>query len=63
MWQVLAAGDTVPGHDLAISKAVFTQFPVGLYVLDDQPRIARTSTDTRGPRDTLAGCLPAEQSC
>jgi PAS domain S-box-containing protein len=57
VWQVLAAGDTMSGQDLAILKAMFTHFPVGLHVLDDQLRVVRTSTATRGLRDTPVGHL------
>ncbi|MEV6654554.1 SpoIIE family protein phosphatase [Streptomyces sp. NPDC051219] len=57
VWQVLAAGDTMSGRDVAILKAMFTQSPVGLHVLDDQLRVVRMSTATRGLRDTPVGHL------
>lgn len=57
VWQVLAAQDTMSGQDVAVLKAVFTQFPVGLHVLDDQLRIVRTSTNSHGPGETPVGPL------
>ncbi|WP_392675605.1 SpoIIE family protein phosphatase [Streptomyces sp. LN785] len=55
VWQVLAVGDTAPGQDVAILEAMFTRSPVALHVLDDQLCVVRTSTATRGVRDTLVG--------
>ncbi|WP_371796995.1 SpoIIE family protein phosphatase [Streptomyces sp. NBC_01718] len=43
MWQVLSAGDAMPGQDVAILKAVFTHSPVVLHVLDNQLRVVRIS--------------------
>ncbi|MGW3664706.1 SpoIIE family protein phosphatase [Streptomyces sp. NPDC005141] len=57
LWQVRAAADTPSRQGEAILRAVFTQFPVGLYVLDDHLRVVRTSATTRG----LNG-MPAEHS-
>ncbi|MET8331994.1 SpoIIE family protein phosphatase [Streptomyces sp. NPDC005181] len=57
VWQVLAAADTMSGQDVAILKALFTRSPVGLYVLDDELRVVRMSTATRGLRDTPVGHL------
>jgi PAS domain S-box-containing protein len=48
VWQVLAARDGVPGHDTAILKAMFTHSPIGLHVLDDQLRVVRMNTVSRG---------------
>lgn len=42
----------MPGHDLAVLKTLFTRSPVALHVLDDQLRVIRTSTTTRGSGDT-----------
>jgi PAS domain S-box-containing protein len=54
VWQVLAAQDAMSGQDVATLKAVFTQSPIGLHVLDDQLRVVRMSTAIRGLRDTPA---------
>ncbi|MFD4648020.1 SpoIIE family protein phosphatase [Streptomyces sp. NPDC058441] len=52
LWQMIAAGDTMSGQDVAILKAAFTHSPVGLHVLDNQLRVVRMSTATGGPHDT-----------
>ncbi|WP_328884892.1 SpoIIE family protein phosphatase [Streptomyces sp. NBC_00316] len=57
VWQVLAAGNTVSGQDMAVLKAMFTRSPVALHVLDDQLRVVRMSTATRGLHDTPVGHL------
>ncbi|MGW5275754.1 SpoIIE family protein phosphatase [Streptomyces sp. NPDC004044] len=57
VWQVLAAGDTMSGQDVAILKAVFTHSPVGLHVLDNQLRVVRMSTATSGLHDAPVGQL------
>ncbi|WP_406428029.1 PAS domain-containing protein [Streptomyces sp. NBC_01589] len=57
VWQVLAAGDTMSGQDVAILKAVFTHSPVGLHVLDDQLCVVRMSTATGGLHDAPVGHL------
>ncbi|WP_432177059.1 SpoIIE family protein phosphatase [Streptomyces sp. Tue6028] len=51
VWEVRAAGDAPSGQDVAILRAMFTQSPVGLHVLDDQLRILRMNTATRALRD------------
>lgn len=61
VWQVLSAGDTMSGQDVAILKAVFTHSPVGLHVLDDQLRVVRMSTTTGGPRDAEVERLVGKQ--
>jgi PAS domain S-box-containing protein len=52
VWQVLAARDALSGQDVAILKAMFTHSPVGLLVLDDQLRVVRMNTASRGLRNT-----------
>jgi PAS domain S-box-containing protein len=52
VWQVLAARDALSGQDVAILKAMFTHSPIGLHVLDDQLRVVRMNTASRGLRDT-----------
>ncbi|MCX5097476.1 SpoIIE family protein phosphatase [Streptomyces sp. NBC_00365] len=52
VWQMLAAGDTMSGQDVAILKAAFTHSPVELHVLDNQLRVVRVSTATGGMPDT-----------
>jgi PAS domain S-box-containing protein len=52
VWQVLAARDALSGQDVAILKAMFTHSPVGLHVLDNQLRVVRMNTASRGLRDT-----------
>ncbi|MEU9287942.1 SpoIIE family protein phosphatase [Streptomyces sp. NPDC048275] len=52
VWQMLAAGDTMSGQDVAILKAAFTHSPVELHVLDNQLRVIRMSTATGGMPDT-----------
>ena len=52
VWQVLAARDALSGQDVAILKAMFTHSPVGLHVLDDQLRVVRMNTASRGLRHT-----------
>ncbi|MFD1277207.1 PAS domain-containing protein [Streptomyces kaempferi] len=52
VWQVLTAGDAMSGQDAAILKAVFTQSPVRLYVLDHQLRVVRMSTIAGERHDT-----------
>ncbi|WP_432180901.1 SpoIIE family protein phosphatase [Streptomyces sp. NBC_00063] len=61
VWQVLSAGDTMSGQDVAILKAVFTHSPVGLHVLDDQLRVVRMSTTTGGLRDAEVERLLGKQ--
>ncbi|AVH60923.1 PAS domain S-box protein [Streptomyces dengpaensis] len=57
-WQVCAtAGAVSRGEDVAVLKAMFTQSPVGLQVLDDQLRVVRMNSATRGLRDTPVGHL------
>ncbi|WP_158690595.1 SpoIIE family protein phosphatase [Streptomyces sp. 142MFCol3.1] len=51
VWEVRASGDAPSGRDVAILRAMFTQSPVGLHVLDDQLRIVRMNTATRALRD------------
>ncbi|MFD8077104.1 SpoIIE family protein phosphatase [Streptomyces sp. NPDC059718] len=50
VWQVRAAADAVSQQDVAVLKAMFTQSPVGIHVLDDQLRVVRMNT--RWLRDT-----------
>lgn len=52
VWQVRAAADAVSRRDVAVLKAMFTQSPVGLHVLDNQLRLVRMNTGTRWLRDT-----------
>lgn len=52
VWQVLVARDALSGQDVAILKAMFTHSPVGLHVLDDQLRVVRMNTASRGLRNT-----------
>lgn len=52
VWQVRAAADAVSQQDVAVLKAMFTQSPVGIYVLDNQLRVVRMNTGTRWLRDT-----------
>ncbi|WP_351225912.1 SpoIIE family protein phosphatase [Streptomyces sp. NPDC002133] len=61
VWQVLAAGDTVSRQDVAILKAMFTQSPVVLHVLDDQLRVVRMGSATRAPHDTPVRDLLGKQ--
>lgn len=56
-WEARAPADAVSGQDLAILRAMFTQSPVGLHVLDDQLRIVRMNTATRALRGIPAGGL------
>ncbi|MFE0509118.1 SpoIIE family protein phosphatase [Streptomyces sp. NPDC058964] len=56
-WEVRTAADAVSGQDLAILRAMFTQSPVGLHVLDDQLRIVRVNTASRALRDAPTGRL------
>ncbi|GHF21380.1 hypothetical protein GCM10014715_89400 [Streptomyces spiralis] len=49
-WEVRTAGDVATEMDRAVLKAAFTQFPVGLHVLDDQLRVVRVNTATRAMR-------------
>jgi PAS domain S-box-containing protein len=56
VWQVRAAADAVSQRgDVAVLKAMFTQSPVGLQVLDDQLRVVRMNTATRGLHHTPVG--------
>ncbi|MFI1073611.1 PAS domain-containing protein [Streptomyces puniciscabiei] len=57
VWEVHAAADAVAGKDLAILQAMFTQYPVGLHVLEDQLRIVRMNSAARGLRDAPTGRL------
>lgn len=57
VWQVLAAGDSMVGHDAAVLKAVFTHSPVRLYVLDHRLRVVRMSTFAGDRHDTSVGHL------
>ncbi|MEU9481401.1 SpoIIE family protein phosphatase [Streptomyces sp. NPDC048191] len=57
VWEVRAAADAVSGQDLAILRAMFSQSPVGLHVLDDQLRIIRMNTATQALRDAAADRL------
>lgn len=41
VWRVLAAGDALPGRDVAVLTSLFAPPPVGLHVLDDQLRVVR----------------------
>ncbi|MFE3633700.1 SpoIIE family protein phosphatase [Streptomyces sp. NPDC059168] len=52
VWEVSAAPDAASGHDLAVLRAIFTQSPVGLHVLDDRLRIVRVNTASHTLRDT-----------
>ncbi|MFJ4851491.1 MULTISPECIES: SpoIIE family protein phosphatase [unclassified Streptomyces] len=52
VWQVRAAANAVSQQDVAVLKAMFTQSPVGIYVLDNQLRVVRMNTGTRWLRDT-----------
>ncbi|MFG2263055.1 SpoIIE family protein phosphatase [Streptomyces sp. NPDC048720] len=52
VWEVCAAAEAASGEDLAILRAMFTQSPVGLHVLDDRLRIVRVNTATRALRGT-----------
>ncbi|MEU1622967.1 SpoIIE family protein phosphatase [Streptomyces sp. NPDC005722] len=52
VWQVRAAADAVSQQDVAVLRAMFTQSPVGIYVLDDHLRVVRMNTGTRWLRDT-----------
>ncbi|MFE9092685.1 PAS domain-containing protein [Streptomyces sp. NPDC007264] len=56
-WEVFAAADTATGQDVAILRAMFTQSPVGLHVLDDQLRVVRMNTATRALHDRPVGHL------
>ncbi|MYV55636.1 SpoIIE family protein phosphatase [Streptomyces sp. SID3212] len=47
LWQVLAAGETLSGRDVAILKAIFSRSPVGVHVLDERLRVVRTSRERR----------------
>ncbi|MEV6116519.1 SpoIIE family protein phosphatase [Streptomyces sp. NPDC052109] len=57
VWEVRAAADAVSGQDLAILRAMFSQSPVGLHVLDDQLRIVRVNTASPALRNAPAGRL------
>ncbi|WP_377267869.1 SpoIIE family protein phosphatase [Peterkaempfera sp. SMS 1(5)a] len=58
VWRVCAADEAVAQpEDVAVLKAMFTQSPVGLHVLDDQLRVVRMNTATRGPHDAPVGDL------
>ncbi|MFD3493528.1 SpoIIE family protein phosphatase [Streptomyces sp. NPDC058690] len=48
MWQVLPAGNTVSGQDVAILKAMFAHSPLVLHVLDNQLRVVRMSSAADG---------------
>ncbi|MFC4033282.1 SpoIIE family protein phosphatase [Streptomyces polygonati] len=48
VWRVLVAEDSVPGRDVAILNVLFAPSPVGLHVLDEELRVVRRSTATRG---------------
>ncbi|MGX1676133.1 hypothetical protein [Streptomyces sp. NPDC055400] len=52
MWQVLSAADTMSGQDVAILKTMFARSPLVLHVLDNQLRVARTSTAAHGLSNT-----------
>ncbi|WP_333761707.1 SpoIIE family protein phosphatase [Streptomyces sp. IBSBF 2390] len=47
VWDVRRAADAASGEDMAILRAMFTQSPVGLHVLDEHLRIVRMNTATR----------------
>ncbi|WP_329459777.1 ATP-binding SpoIIE family protein phosphatase [Streptomyces sp. NBC_01497] len=51
VWQVRAAGDTVPGRDVAILRALFAPSPVGLHVLDGRLCVVGPGTGRRGQPD------------
>jgi PAS domain S-box-containing protein len=54
-WQVYATTDAVSQpEDVAILRAMFSQSPVGLHVLDAQLRVVRMNTAAPGMRDTPA---------
>ncbi|MFF3463919.1 SpoIIE family protein phosphatase [Streptomyces sp. NPDC002619] len=58
VWRVCAVTEAVSQpEDVAVLKALFTQSPVGLHVFDDQLRVVRMNTATRGLRDTPVGDL------
>ncbi|MGV9243096.1 SpoIIE family protein phosphatase [Streptomyces sp. NPDC003710] len=58
VWQVHTVADAVSRRqDVAVVRAMFTQSPVGLHVLDDQLRLVRMNTVARGLRDVPAGDL------
>lgn len=58
VWRVCAAAEAVSQReDVAVLKAIFTQAPVGLHVLDDQLRVVRMNTVARGLRETTVGDL------
>jgi PAS domain S-box-containing protein len=50
VWEVRTSDDVATETDRAILKAAFTQFPVGLHVLDDELRVVRVNTATRAMR-------------
>ncbi|MFD9099406.1 SpoIIE family protein phosphatase [Streptomyces collinus] len=51
IWEVRAEADAASAQDRALLRAMFTQSPVGLHVLDDQLRIIRVNTATCAMRD------------
>ncbi|MGY5104207.1 ATP-binding protein [Streptomyces sp. 900105245] len=57
VWDVRRAADAASGEDMAILRAMFTQSPVGLHVLDEHLRIVRMNTATRALRGTAVGRL------
>jgi PAS domain S-box-containing protein len=53
VWRVHAAADAASEkRDVAVFRAMFTESPVGLHVLDDHLQVVRVNTATRGLRDT-----------
>ncbi|MFJ2651227.1 SpoIIE family protein phosphatase [Streptomyces sp. NPDC087420] len=60
LWQVLAAGETLSGRDVAILKAMFSRSPVGVHVLDERLRVVRTSME-RPPEERPPEGRPPEE--
>ncbi|MQY37518.1 hypothetical protein SRB17_55220 [Streptomyces sp. RB17] len=61
VWQVRNAADAVAQReDVAVLQALFTRSPVALHVLDDQLRVVRLNSASRGLRDARAGQLLGE---
>ncbi|WTL44316.1 PAS domain-containing protein [Streptomyces sp. NBC_01497] len=55
VWQVLAAGDVIPGRDVAILRALFTPSPEGVHVLDGELRVVRPGSAHRGMGEQPVG--------
>lgn len=55
VWQVTAAGDAMPGRDVAVLKALFAPSPEGLHVLDHDLRVVRSGTGHHARGDVHVG--------